>query len=171
MMSNNRAGVVIYDYRWLIIKYAGLFGLYALIILTPVVVLTGPSKFIEERASIYLAFAFNLIMYPMTYYVMYEIFRRMKLKIANFVYILPLFFFFGAFMNGKLALQLDRPDRWLMSVVFVLYGGIAGWMALRDYRFRKAEAMAEIEAQREDLIEIQAEAIRRAAARERDGRA
>ncbi len=108
------------------------------------------------------AIAANVVLLPLLYAGLYMLLRKRGARSQKFVYLVIAFFAFFAFTQARMALQTGQIDRWVGTILGALYVVGFSYLAYRGMQATTRERRAAYEAEREEQIDIQAEAILRA---------
>ncbi|MUV22477.1 hypothetical protein GNZ25_14140 [Burkholderia thailandensis] len=159
MVSAERTTITLYPI-WMV--WAGRAVVYLALLILP----AWASMWIGQQAPIAIrsaaAIAANVVLLPLFYACAYMLLRKTGARSQKFIYLVIAFFTFFAFTQARLALQTGQIERWVGMALGALYVVGFSYLAYRGMQATRRERRAAYEAEREEQISIQAEAILRA---------
>jgi len=131
--------------------------------------LIGPAMLTEWLASAapesirgFVQFIAYALVLPALYWGLYEFLRRSGARSQSFIYLIIIFFAMTAGLQFHSAVTKGGFGPWISGLVMILY--VAGfiWIAIRGAKRNRADAEAAYQAQQEEKIYVQTQAILRA---------
>lgn len=104
----------------------------------------------------------NIILLPILYSGLYLFLRKIRTKFANFIFLVAAFFVFMGSAHSVRAMETGAWMEWLGAIMSFVYAAGFCWVAWLGRKMTQAEDAAEYNAEREEQIAIQTEAILRA---------
>ncbi|MBU9680483.1 hypothetical protein KTF37_26900 [Burkholderia multivorans] len=159
MASFERTTITLYP-LWMV--WAGRAIVYLALIVMPATAAMWMGQRAPTAIQPAAGIAANLVLLPLLYAGLYTLLRKTRARSQKFVYLVIAFFAFFAFMQARMALQSGETDRWAGVMLGALYVVGFSYLAYRGSQATKRERLAAYDAEREEQINIQAEAILRA---------
>ncbi|WP_162878114.1 hypothetical protein [Trinickia diaoshuihuensis] len=159
MTSFERTTITLYP-LWMVL--AGRAIVYLALMMLPATAATWIGQQAPAAIQPAAGIAANLVLLPLLYAALYMLLRKRGARSQKFVYLVIAFFVFFTFMQARLALQSGQIDRWVGVMLGALYVVGFSYLAYRGLQATKRERLAAYDAEREERINIQAEAILRA---------
>lgn len=159
MASAERTTITLYP-LWMV--WAGRAVVYLALLMVPASAATWIGQQAPSATQPAAAVAANVVLLPLLYAALYMLLRKRGARSQKFVYLVIAFFAFFAFMQARVAMQTGQIDRWVGAMLGTLYVIGFSYLAYRGLQATKRERLAAYDAEREEQINIQAEAILRA---------
>jgi Ca2+/Na+ antiporter len=104
----------------------------------------------------------GVIVMPLLYWGLYEALRRMGAKSQSFIYLLVLLFLIMTVTQIRTGAIAGGWQHWLSGLMMLAYASGFAWIAWRGYKANQNDVDAVYHAEKEEQINIHAQAILRA---------
>ena len=154
MSNSNRTTVTVYPF-WM--YWIGQFLWY-------MALLTAPLVFIQWLSTLVPIFeaVINLVMMPLLYGGLYMLLRKFRMRSQNFIYVVIFLFIGITYIQGKTAWTTGSWNNWIGAMLGIVYAIGFVWLAIRGRKENQNDEWKGVVADRENQIDLHAEAIIRA---------
>ena len=142
--------------------YAGRALLYLILLMAPAAVTGWIADLFPASIHPVSEFLGGVIVMPLLYWGLYEALRRMGARSQSFIYLLVLLFLIMTVTQIRTGVIAGGWQHWLSGLMMFAYASGFACIAWRGYKANQNDAHAVYHAEKEEQINIHAQAILRA---------
>ncbi|QDE37931.1 hypothetical protein FIV34_01305 [Luteibacter pinisoli] len=142
--------------------YAGRALLYLILLMAPAAVTGWIADLFPASIHPVTEFLGGVVVMPLLYWGLYEALRRSGARSQSFIYLLVLLFLIIAVTQIRTGVIAGGWEHWISGLMTLAYASGFSWIAWCGYKANQNDAHAAYHAEKEEQINMHAQAILRA---------